>query len=154
MKRWVIIGIALLAAVVAVALLLRSWLHLHGSLIYSGTVETREIQIGSKVGGRVTAVGVEEGDEVELGSLLVRFECDELKAQRGQAQARVDQAKADLERLQHGYRPEEIAQSEATMQEQRARLEAAQNGPRPEELAQAQADYDATKAEATNAEVT
>jgi multidrug resistance efflux pump len=152
MKRWMIVGVVVLAAAAAAALLLQPFRH--SSLVYSGTVETREIQIGSKVGGRVTAVGAEEGDQVDTGTMLVRFECDELKAQRGQAQARVDQAKADLQRLERGYRPEEIAQAEATMKEQRARLEAAENGPRPQELAQAQADYDAAKADAVNAEAT
>ena len=58
-----------------------------GGLEYSGTVETREIQIGSKIGGRVTAVPVEEGHQVKDGALLVRFECNELKAQRAQAAA-------------------------------------------------------------------
>jgi HlyD family secretion protein len=154
MKRKVIVAIACLVVVVVAFFLFRTWAHRRETLIYSGTVETREIQIGSKVGGRVIEVPVEEGQSVDPGSLLVRFECDELKAQRGQAQAKVDQAQADLQRLQRGYRPEEIAQAEATMQEQRARLEEAKNGARPEELAQAQAEYEAAKADAVNADAT
>ncbi len=58
------------------------------------------------------------------------------------------------ERLEHGYRPEEIAQAEATMQEQRSLYEAAKNGARPQELQQAQADYEAAQADAVNAETT
>jgi HlyD family secretion protein len=119
---------------------------------YSGTVETREIQIGSKVGGRVTAVPVDEGQFVKLGTPLVRFETDELKAQREQAEAKVDQATADLSRLRHGSRPEEIAEADAAAQQQLSLLEAARKGPRQEELREAQADFASAKADAANAQ--
>ncbi len=119
---------------------------------YSGTVETREIQIGSKVGGRVTEVGVEEGQDVKAGAVLVRFEHDELTAQRAQAQAAVEQAQADLQRMVRGNRPEEIAQAVATAHAEKAALEEARNGPRAQEIDQARADYSAAAADATNAE--
>ena len=87
-KRVIVIAIVLVACLIA-------WLvyaHLVGRSkgVYAGTVETREIQIGSKVGGRVIEVPVEEGQVVKAGSLLVRFECDELKAERAQAAAAAD----------------------------------------------------------------
>jgi HlyD family secretion protein len=120
---------------------------------YSGTVETREIQVGSKVGGRVTEVLVEEGHAVKAGAPLIRFEAEELKAQREQAEARVAQAEAELARLQRGFRPEEIQQAEAAARQQQALLDAAKRGPREEELQQAHAEFAAAKAEATNAEL-
>ena len=153
MKRTVIVGV-----IAAVVLVVAGWL-LHScgagkdSLVYSGTVETREIQIGSKIGGRVTVVAVEEGQVVKAGALLVRFESDELRSQRAQAQAEVDQAQAELRRLERGYRPEEIAQTRAAASEQGALLEAAKNGPRVQQLGQAQADYAAAQADAANADV-
>jgi membrane fusion protein YbhG len=119
---------------------------------YSGTVETREIQIGSKVGGRVIDVGVEEGQLVKAGTTLVRFECDELKAQEAQAQAARQQAQADLDRMVRGNRPEEIAQAEATARAMQAGFESARNGPRKQEIDQAQADFAAATAESANAE--
>ena len=87
MKRRLIIGGVIALALIAAITIVFALVERHGRYEYSGTVETREIQIGSKVGGRVTEVGVEEGQTVKSGSLLVRFECDELKAQRAQAQA-------------------------------------------------------------------
>lgn len=144
-------GVVVLAVAGAVAYWL---LREPKTLVYSGTVETREIEVGSKVGGRVTEVGVEEGQVVKAGAMLVRFEADELKAQLAQAQASVAQAEADLAKMEHGNRPEEIAQAEATARAQQAAYEAAKNGPRTQELAQAQADYDAAQADAVNAEVT
>ncbi len=119
---------------------------------YSGTIETREIQIGSKIGGRVTEVRYEEGQHVNAGALLVRFECDELKAQRTQAAATEAQAQADLDRMVRGNRPEEIEEAQASAKAAAAALEEAKNGPRKQELDQAQADYAASQADATNAE--
>ena len=150
--RLILIGAAAIA-VIAGAWLIVAHLGRRAEDEYSGTIETREIQIGSKIGGRVTAVPVEEGQHVSAGALLVRFECDELKAQRVQAAAAAEQAQADLDRMLRGNRPEEIAEAEATARMQSAALEEARNGPRKQELQQAQADYAAAQADAVNAEV-
>jgi multidrug resistance efflux pump len=142
------------AAVIAAGIWLAvAWAARRGRSDYSGTVETREIQIGSKVGGRVIQVPVEEGQTVKAGTVLVRFECDELKAQEMQAKASLAQAQADLERMVRGNRPEEIEQAEATAKASEAAYESARNGPRKQEIEQAQADFAAATAEATNAEV-
>jgi HlyD family secretion protein len=153
MKRRIITGGIAAAVLIAVVWPVSAWLAHRSRFEYSGTVETREIQIGSKIGGRVTEVHVEEGQVVTAGTVLVRFECDELKAQRAQAQAAVEQAEADLDKMLRGNRPEEIAQAEATARAQQAALEAARNGPRRQEIEQAQADFSAASADAANAEV-
>ena len=154
MKRRILIAGAAAALLIAVIWGVFAWMAHRSRFDYSGTVETREIQIGSRIGGRVTAVHVEEGQMVKSGTVLVEFECDELKAQRAQAQAKVEQAQADLNKMQRGNRPEEIAQADATARAQQATLDAARNGPRRQEIDQAQADYAAAFADATNAEVT
>jgi len=154
-RKAVIILVVVATTVVLVAVLLYRWIAVRNApLVYSGTVETREIEIGSKIGGRVTGVGVEEGQLVAAGAPLVSFEADELKAERAQAEATVEQGEADLNRLHTGNRPEEIAQADAALKERAAELQEAKNGPRPEELRQAQADYDAAKADAVNAAAT
>jgi len=119
---------------------------------YSGTIETREIHVGSRIGGRVTGVFVEEGQTVKAGTVLVRFECDALKASRDQAAAAVAEARANLDRMIGGNRPEEIAQATAQAAAARAALDEARNGPRPQELDQAKADYAAAQADAANAD--
>jgi HlyD family secretion protein len=153
MKRRLIIAGVIATVVIAAIWLVFAWQAHRSRFDYSGTVETREIQIGSKVGGRVTDVPVEEGQIVKAGSTLVRFECDELKAQRAQAAASLEQAQADLDKMQRGNRPEEIAQAESTAHAQQAALESARNGPRRQEIDQAQADYSAASADAKNAEI-
>jgi multidrug resistance efflux pump len=151
-KKIILIAAAVLLVAAALAIYY-AWAAHSARYVYAGTVETREIQIGSKVGGRVTAVPFEEGAEVKTGALLVRFEDDDLKAQRAQAVAAADQAQANLNRVVRGNRPEEIAQAEAAAASSRAALEEAQNGPRKQDIAQAQADFDAAKADALNAEI-
>ena len=153
MTRRVIVGVVAAIVLIAAGALIYSCARPGDALVYSGTVETQEIQIGSKVGGRVTKVAVDEGQAVKAGALLVAFEVDELKAQRAQAQAKVEQAQADMDRMTRGYRPEEIAQAEATARGQRALFEAAKEGPRSQEIEQAQADFAAAKADEANAEV-
>lgn len=153
MRRRILIAVAAVAVLAAVILAVSAWVSHRSRYEYSGTVETREIQIGSKIGGRVTDVPVEEGQVVKADSVLVRFECDELKAQRTQAEAALEQAQADLAKMMRGNRPEEIAQAEATARAQKAVFEEARNGPRRQEIEQAKADYRAASADASNAEV-
>lgn len=126
----------------------------NGKYAYSGVIESHEILVGSKVGGRVKEVIVEEGQEVNEGDILVRFDIDELLAQRRLLEARIVQAQANLKKLENGNRPEEIAQAQALVRKQMANLEELRNGPRPQEIAQAQADLAGAEADAATAELT
>jgi HlyD family secretion protein len=152
-QRGSLIAVVVVIAVgAAIAIVVHA---LHGRGIgqeYAGTIETREIQVGSKIGGRVTKVAVEEGQEVRAGALLVRFEANDLIAQRRQAQAEVDQQRANLLKLTRGNRPEEIQQAEATAIAFHAALDKARNGPRTQDIDQAQADYEAAEADAIYAQ--
>lgn len=121
--------------------------------VFSGTIETREIRVGSKVGGRVEAVLAQEGQEVTAGQSLVRFDVAELRAQQAQGQARVEQQQARLDRLLRGARPEEKAQARAVGEAARAGLEAVKNWPRPEEIEQARAALSAAEADFKSVEV-
>ena len=153
MKRRIIAGGAIAVVVIAGIWLALAWAGRRGRSDYSGTVETREIQIGSKVGGRVTEVPVEEGQTVKAGTTLVRFECDELKAQRTQAEAALAQAQADLETdgARQSAGGDRAGGGDGEGRE--AAYERARNGPRKQEIEQAQADFAAATADATNAEV-
>ncbi len=119
--------------------------------LLSGTIETRETRVGSKVGGRVAAVLVEEGQSVSAGQVLVRFEIAELQAELAQAQAAVEQSAAQLAQLQNGARPAEVEQARAVTANAQAAYDAVSNGPRVEEIAQARAALAAATAEAESA---
>jgi HlyD family secretion protein len=154
MQRKRIIFAIVATILIAAAILAYYLTHRATALAYSGTIETREINIGSKIGGRITAVNVEEGQQVSAHAPLVTFEANQLQAQRDQAAAAVVQAEADVNRLQHGNRPQEIAQADATLHENAALLQKSLNGPRAEDIAQAQADYAAAQANALDASST
>jgi HlyD family secretion protein len=83
-------------------------------------VAHHKIEANSKVTGRVAWIGVEKGDKVKEGQVLVRLEDQEFRAQYEQAQGSADSARAQLEQLQHGSRPEEIQQAEHNVSEARA----------------------------------
>jgi len=80
------------------------------------------INVNSKVTGRVKWIGVEKGDKVKEGQVLVKLEDDEFRAQYEQAHGAAESARAYLEELQHGSRPEEIAQTQHNLDEARATL--------------------------------
>ncbi|HVH88914.1 MAG TPA: efflux RND transporter periplasmic adaptor subunit [Terriglobales bacterium] len=80
------------------------------------------ISVNSKVTGRIAWIGVEKGDKVKAGQVLVKLEDQEFRAQVEQARGAVEMAKARLDQLQHGSRPEEIDQASANLDEARANL--------------------------------
>src|SRR6202035_75758 len=49
---------------------------------WSGTVEAREVSVGSRAGGRVKQVLLKEGDRAEAGQALVVLEPGDLDAQK------------------------------------------------------------------------
>ena len=83
-------------------------------------VAHHKINVNSKVTGRVKWIGVEKGDKVKEGQVLVELEDDEFRAQYEQARGTVENARAYLEELQNGSRPEEIQQAQHNLDEARA----------------------------------
>jgi HlyD family secretion protein len=83
-------------------------------------VAHHKINVNSKVTGRVKWIGVEKGDKVKEGQVLVRLEDDEFRAQYEQAEGAVENARAYYEELQHGSRPEEVQQAQHNLDEARA----------------------------------
>jgi multidrug resistance efflux pump len=111
-----------------------------------GTVETQEVRLSSKVGGRVKKVAVQEGDMVKPGQPLVVFESPELEAQRDQLQAKLQAAEAARTKAYNGARIEEKALARAAVDSAKARLDKLTAGFRVEEIDQAR--FDAISAEA------
>ena len=94
-----------------------------GSVVLTATgyiIPHHKIEANSKVTGRVAWIGVEKGDKVKEGQVLVRLEDQEFRAQYEQARGAADSARAQLEQLEHGSRPEEIQQAENNLSEARA----------------------------------
>jgi HlyD family secretion protein len=140
MNRKRIFLILAIAAVLAATAAYAGWFRKDSALQGSGTVEARNIRVGSKVAGRIDKVLVREGDSVQPGQVLITFDDKEL-------QAALEQSRASAEKAQRGYRPEEIAEARAAAAQARADFDLKKNGYRKEDIAVAQADLDRTKAD-------
>ena len=139
-RRYILIGIGLLVLLGLVAVAYRLFSHDTpevevvrasapstevGGVVLSASgyiVAHHKINLNSKVTGRVKWIGVEKGDKVKEGQVLVRLEDDEFRAQYEQARGAAENARAYLEELQNGSRPEEIQQAQHNLDEARATL--------------------------------
>src|SRR5215216_4828747 len=89
-------------------------------------VAHHKIAVGAKVMGRVAWIGVEKGDQVQEGQVLVRLEESEFRAQVNQAQANYAAAQARLDKLRTGSRPEEKLKDKAAVLQAEANLKNAE----------------------------
>jgi len=86
-------------------------------------VAAHKIELAAKVVGKVAWIGVDKGDKVKQGQMLVRLEDDEYRAHLLEAQGQLNNLKARLAELENGSRPEEVARAEADLAQSRANRE-------------------------------
>jgi HlyD family secretion protein len=86
-------------------------------------IAAHKIEVASKVNGRVAWIGVDKGDKVKAGQVLVRLEDDEYRAQVTQQQGQIANLRAKLAEQQNGSRPEETAKARADVEQAKADLE-------------------------------
>ncbi len=146
MKKRIVIAVVIVAAAVSVAAYMGAFAK-PAELLSSGTVEARNIRVGSKVGGRINAVKVREGDVVQAGQVLVTFDEQELLAA-------LEQARANAEKMERGFRPEEIAQARAAAAEAKANYDELKRGYRVEQVEAARAQAAQARAEEVRAAAT
>ena len=140
MNRKLVFILLAVAAVLAATAVYANWFRRDNSLRGSGTVEARNIRVGSKVGGRIDNVLVREGDAVQPGQVLITFDDKEL-------QAALEQSRANALKAERGYRPEEIAEARAAAEQAKADYEMRENGYRKEDIDAAQDDLERAKAD-------
>jgi HlyD family secretion protein len=86
-------------------------------------VAAHKIEVAAKVIGRVKWIGVDKGDHVREGQVIVRLEDDEYQAQLMQARGQMVNLQARLDEALHGSRPEEVAQALANLNSAKADLD-------------------------------
>ncbi len=97
-----------------------------GDVVLSATgyiIAAHRIELASKVVGKVAWIGVEKGNRVREGQVLVRLEDDEYRAHLLEAEGQLNTLKARLAELENGSRPEEIAKARADVEQSKADLE-------------------------------
>ncbi len=92
----------------------------------SGTVTpVHTVNLSPKTAGLLSALYVDQGDRVYRGEVLARMESQDIYPQLLQFQGVLRQAQANLLQLEHGNRPQDIAQARAQVNQARAKLQAA-----------------------------
>ncbi len=95
----------------------------------TGTITAeRRSMVASAIGGKVTAVLADVGDEVKKGQVLMRLDASSLAAQREQAANMLKSAKLQLEVAGKGARPEEIGQLKEQLAAAETAFKSAQDG--------------------------
>jgi HlyD family secretion protein len=131
--RWILIGVGILIALGAARFIYGklteatevSIVRVHaaapltggeGNVILNATgyiVAAHKIELAAKVVGKVAWIGVDKGDKVKAGQMLVRLEDDEYRARLMETKGQLETLKARLAQAEHGSRPEEIAKAKA-----------------------------------------
>lgn len=99
MQLWTAHRSVIVAAALMLAGGLAAWLYharsdgqASGIVSGNGRLEATEIDIATRVGGRLTAVTLQEGDEVARGQILAELDAAELSARLRAAEAQLQQA--------------------------------------------------------------
>jgi len=91
----------------------------------SGTIESVDVTVSSKLSGQIKKINIKEGDMVKTGDLLLELDHDLLDIQLRQAEARVEQANAQLNLLLSGARKEDIEMAEQSLKQAKINLDLA-----------------------------
>jgi len=123
-------GIAVVVAVIAVV----AWVKMkpsgpgEGFVSGNGRIEATEIDVATKLAGRVQEILVNEGDFVKIGQPLAQMQIDVLDAQRDEAQAQSQQAVTAVAsaEAQVAARKSDTAAAQAVVSQRSSELDAAQ----------------------------
>ncbi len=128
MKKPVVIALVVAGLVAAIGL---------GTLWYQsrqpepltlyGNVDIRTVNLSFRVGGRLHALKVDEGDALKAGQTLGTLDPAPYQNALLQAKANVSTAQAKYDLITEGYRAEEIAQALAAVNQAKAAYDYAQN---------------------------
>ncbi len=119
MRRRILIGLAL-ALVLAAGWAAYTYLYLPREsgdrpLVLLGNVDVRQVNLSFKVAGRIAAASVDEGDRVVAGQAIASLDKRYFEDQLRIVRAREAAQEANVAKLEHGSRPEEIAQARASL---------------------------------------
>lgn len=129
LKKWIFL--ALIAALAVAGYVVWNQMHDDGSgdgfVSGNGRIEATEIDVATKLPGRVDAILVDEGAFVKAGQVLGRMEISTLQAQREEAVAHAARARTsvDTARAQVALRESDVRAVEAQVVARAAELDAA-----------------------------
>ncbi len=148
MATGIVIVVILIAAAVAFSFFGKN----RETFTLSGEVQAKEFRNGSRFGGRVKQVLVQEGQTVTEGQPLIVFEDTDLQAKIADARATLAQAMAQEQILSKGADYGQVRQAGAGVQQAQERLKMISEGARPEEVSQAQSRVQAAEIQSQQAQ--
>jgi len=83
-------------------------------------VAAHKIEVASKVVGRVLWIGVNKGERVNEGQIIVRLEDEEYRASLNTAIGQLESLNARMAEAKSGSRPEEIQRAQADLEQAKA----------------------------------
>ncbi len=128
--------------------------------LIEGTLECDEVDVSSKVPGRIVDMLVDEGSPVHVGEVLARIGSLEIDARVAQASGAYEAALAKRQQAVQGLELQrltvagQIDQAEASYRAAKARLQMALNGARIQEVRQAEKAVEQATAAYVTAEAT
>jgi HlyD family secretion protein len=120
----IILTIPAIIAIIAIIVLVTKAIF-PGRPVITGIVETTQIDIASKIPGRVNSIFVREGNNVIRGQVLATLESKEMDAKVEQAHSAMEGARQKMEMALHGARIEEKEVTQNQYQQAKAQYELA-----------------------------
>lgn len=78
-------------------------------------MDIRTVSLAFRVSGRLETVNFDEGEKVKKGDVIAKLEDSLYKEQLNQIDAQVMMQKAKIQKLEKGYRTEEIEKAKAKL---------------------------------------
>ena len=122
MKKYalIIIGIILMTCLTVVVV------KKNHQLIIQGEVDTKSVDISSKITGRVKTINVKEGDTVKAGQVLITLDTPDIEAKKVQANAALELAESKRLEVLNGARNEQKAMALNALHKAQSDLKLAQ----------------------------
>jgi HlyD family secretion protein len=119
----------------------------------NGNIEVDEARLSFKIPGKLLERNVDEGTIVSKGQLIAKLESVDQQLSVNIAEANLEYAKAVLDELNAGSRPEEISRAKAAVDQAEFRLKELKSGSRKQEIADAEAMLESATAALDTAKI-
>lgn len=98
----------------------------NSEMLIQGEIDTKTVDLSSKITGRVKTIHVKKGDVVKAGQLLITLDTPDISAKADQSDAALDLAMAQQEKADNGSRQEQVDMALNTLRQAQAGQELAQ----------------------------
>ena len=95
-------------------------------IIIQGEIDTKTVDLSSKVAGRIKKINVQKGDRVQKGDVLAILDTPELMAKNAQASANIELAQSQALEVNNGARIEQKLMAQNALNKAKSDLELAQ----------------------------